>query len=326
MLYVGYSKRYSIWNDHSWNYVYVDGEWKMLDVTWNNTTGSSRRYFLVDSINTRTHDISVHDFRDMIEMAQELAIRIHTVHPAPERLVLSADPIADIDNANVTVGNKLSWNAVSGVSRFDIFRSGQGGAFTRIATGVTSTTYVDLDIVADTEYRYVVTPAGVTHDNAAASNIATVKTGPGSFPNLPDRNGNMGRANGFILMQIDNPLMNVNGEIVEVDLGRGTAPMLHNGRTMLPIRSVLDVLGGDAQWHGAEQRAVLMANGNTVEMWIGRMDYLVNGIAHEMDVAPFIENERTFLPLRFAAFSLNCRATWINATREILIVYNSGAG
>ena len=79
--------------------------------------------------------------------------------------------------------------------------------------------------------------------------------------------------------------------------------------------------GGTGEWDSADNKATLNAFENTVVMWIGKMDYLVNGESQEMDIAPFLENARTFLPLRFAAANLNCRVTWVNQTREILIVW-----
>jgi hypothetical protein len=65
----------------------------------------------------------------------------------------------------------------------------------------------------------------------------------------------------------------------------------------------------------------LAVGDNTVIMGIGKFEYHVNGVEDEMDISPFIENDRTFLPLRFVAQNLDCRVTWMNETREILIVY-----
>ena len=147
-------------------------------------------------------------------------------------------------------------------------------------------------------------------------------TGSEAAPLLLDKDGNMVPANGYILMQINNPMMSVNGQTVEVDEGKGTAPMVRRDRTMLPIRAVVEAMEGIVKWDDGEKRATLEAGGNIVVMWIGKFEYIVNDAAAEMDIAPFIENGRTFLPLRFAAENLNCRVTWINATKEILIVYS----
>jgi Copper amine oxidase N-terminal domain. len=134
-----------------------------------------------------------------------------------------------------------------------------------------------------------------------------------------------GTPKSYILMQIDNSMMDVNGTIVEVDPGRGTAPTLRYSRTVLPIRAVTEAMSGTVGWNEAEQKVTLTANSSVVEMWLGRMDYTANGANLSMDIAPFAENSRTFLPLRFAAENLNCRVTWMNDTKEILIVFNGEA-
>jgi hypothetical protein len=63
--------------NHTWNYVYVDGQWRMLDVTWNASLGRERRYFLVDSIPGETHNITRHDDSVRIGIAQDFALRLH---------------------------------------------------------------------------------------------------------------------------------------------------------------------------------------------------------------------------------------------------------
>ena len=47
-----------------------------------------------------------------------------------------------------------------------------------------------------------------------------------------------------------------------------------------------------------------------VMMWIGSTAYTVDGVQGMMDVAPFIENDRTFVPVRFIAEALGAEADW----------------
>ena len=61
---------------HAWNCVYVDGAWKMLDVTWNDTEGSPKQYFLVDSIGGRMHDWENYDDPEIVELAKALALEL----------------------------------------------------------------------------------------------------------------------------------------------------------------------------------------------------------------------------------------------------------
>jgi len=240
---------------------------------------------------------------------------------------LAAAAINDETDSNITVGVHLKWDAVKSAKYYRIYRTITGKSdYKVIADAVTGTTFVDLDIEPNTSYTYKIVPLD---DSKGEIDVVidekTVKTGTGEIELLPNAEGEMGKPKSYILMQIDNPNMNVNGTDTEVDPGRGTAPMLRKDRTMLPIRSVTEAMSGTVGWEGATQKVSLEANSSTVEMWIGSMDFTANGNKLSMDIAPFVENDRTFLPLRFAAENLNCRVTWINATKEILIVFNGEA-
>jgi len=71
---------------HAWNCIYIDGAWKMLDVTLNDTNGKPRAYFLVDSINDSMHDWQNKDNADVVRCAKETAIglQIALMTAAPE--------------------------------------------------------------------------------------------------------------------------------------------------------------------------------------------------------------------------------------------------
>ena len=125
----------------------------------------------------------------------------------------------------------------------------------------------------------------------------------------------------FIMLKLESPKMSIDGVDQEVDPGRGTAPVVIAGRTMVPIRAVVEAMGGTVGWDGGTQKITLKARGNTVEMWMGKTDITVNGASKKMDVAPASKNNRTFVPVRFAAENLNCKVDWINSTKEAVIVY-----
>ena len=55
-------------------------------------------------------------------------------------------------------------------------------------------------------------------------------------------------------------------------------------------------------------------------MFIGSKSYLVNGKPYTMDVAPFIQDQRTFVPIAFAALALNCKVAWVPEDRKVLIL------
>ena len=115
--------------------------------------------------------------------------------------------------------------------------------------------------------------------------------------------------------------MQVNEEEQEVDPGRGTTPIIKDNRTLVPIRAVVEAMGGTAGWDGRTSTVSLDALAHIVIMRIGSKDITTDGKPGTMDVAPEIINERTLLPLRFAAEELGAKIAWIGSTREIVIVW-----
>lgn len=53
-------------------------------------------------------------------------------------------------------------------------------------------------------------------------------------------------------------------------------------------------------------------NGHTVVMTIGSKVYTVDGVTKYMDTEPFLQADRTFVPLRFVAEGLGYRVDWEN--------------
>jgi len=98
-------------------------------------------------------------------------------------------------------------------------------------------------------------------------------------------------------------------------------------RTFLPIRPVVEALGGQIYWFGDERRVEIQQGDRKVVLWIGRNTAVVNGVETPIDAAntevrPYIVLPgRTMLPLRFITESLGAGARWDGSTRTITIVY-----
>jgi sugar lactone lactonase YvrE len=131
-----------------------------------------------------------------------------------------------------------------------------------------------------------------------------------------------------ITLQPGNPIMTVNGVSQEIDPGRGTKPVIIAkwGRTVVPIRAIVEALGGTIGWDGTERKVTINLNETTIELWIGKPKASVNGEMKWIDekdhsVKPIIVNGRTMLPLRFVTESLGCKVDWDPATKTITITY-----
>ena len=99
------------------------------------------------------------------------------------------------------------------------------------------------------------------------------------------------------------------------------------GRTVVPIRAIVEALGGTVSWN-PENREVDVALGDkTVSLWIGKnqakVGWMFKPIDKDPNVKPIIINGRTMLPLRFVAESLGCSVDWDPATKTITITYTS---
>lgn len=122
-----------------------------------------------------------------------------------------------------------------------------------------------------------------------------------------------------IVLQIDNPFMTVNGLQRAIDDGVETAPLIRNGRTLVPVRAVVEAIGGDVDWDADNHTVMLSYADDVIKLTVDCNIAYLNDIAVTLETAPEIMNERTMLPIRFIAESFGFRVEWREAAREIVI-------
>lgn len=97
---------------HTWNYVYVDGKWKHLDVTWNDSGPRPGKYFLLDEIDhVDSHNWKDYftDYnqklleRDMVIEKDNSRIKADVYAEFDEMLSQNDTPISSIDDLRCTV-------------------------------------------------------------------------------------------------------------------------------------------------------------------------------------------------------------------------------
>lgn len=121
-------------------------------------------------------------------------------------------------------------------------------------------------------------------------------------------------------LQIGNTYMNVNGVGRLID-NNGTMPVLSSGRTMLPIRAVIETLGGTIDWDNDTFTTTVAIGNKNIKIKIGDKVAYVNGTAKSLDVPAQLINQRTMLPLRFIMENLGGNVTWDDATQIVVIKY-----
>jgi len=132
-----------------------------------------------------------------------------------------------------------------------------------------------------------------------------------------------------IILTVNSPYLTINNVVKEIDPGRNTSPVLIKewGRVVLPIRVIIESLGGEIYWYQDERKVSITLDGNNINLWINNSVANVNGSDKFIDetnpnVKPIIINDRTMLPIRFVAENLGCSVDWIQNEKKVVINYS----
>lgn len=123
-----------------------------------------------------------------------------------------------------------------------------------------------------------------------------------------------------IILTIDQKDAMVFGKKVTNDV----APKIVNDRTMLPARFVAENLGATVFWDGDQSLVTIIGKNEkdetvTISFVIGASVATVNGVEVKFDTPAFIENNRTYTPIRFISERLGAKVDWIAAERKAVI-------
>jgi|GEM_PF-4731337 hypothetical protein len=123
-----------------------------------------------------------------------------------------------------------------------------------------------------------------------------------------------------INLSIGSSQMSVDGAVYDIDPGYQTAPVIHDGRTFVPIRAIIEALGGTVDWSASSQTLTITLNNTNIVLGIGNKSATVNGVDKALDDAPFISDTgRTMLPLRFITENLGHTVNWDDTSKTITI-------
>ncbi|KAB3530502.1 stalk domain-containing protein [Alkaliphilus serpentinus] len=208
-------------------------------------------------------------------------------------------------------GIALDWHKPdysSNIIGYYLYRGTKSGK--QSATPITDfpiekTSYTDKNIEDDTTYYYILRAVYKDKTLGVPSNEVKVKSN---------------KSYGTIVLEIGSRYMYVDGQRREIDPGKRTEPIIKNGRTFLPIRAVIEAMGGSIEWESRQQKVTIYYKKNEIELWIGNKNARVNGTRKITDVAPYIsDSNRTMLPLRFIVENLGCEADWDGVHKRVTI-------
>ena len=129
----------------------------------------------------------------------------------------------------------------------------------------------------------------------------------------------------FMLAQVDNKTLFVNGGSVDFDpVNPAVVPAMdEEGTVFVPVRMVVGAAGGWVGWVAEENKVELLYNGVSISFVVGSTEITVGEEKVELAKAPYIENDRTLVPLGFFEECMKGSASFDMDTNTAMIAFET---
>jgi hypothetical protein len=118
-----------------------------------------------------------------------------------------------------------------------------------------------------------------------------------------------------LVLTVGQKELSIDGVGTQMDV----APVIVNGRTLVPVRFISEALEAGVLWDGNTKNATVVRDRHWIDLWPGDDIMVVDGKRIDLDVPPQLINGRTMLPLRAVSQALNLTVDWNPATRQITL-------
>lgn len=109
------------------------------------------------------------------------------------------------------------------------------------------------------------------------------------------------------------------------ELAFEVAPMIEDGRTLVPLRAILTPLGATFSWDEPSRTVTAEVAGTEVRLTLDKWLATVNGEVVALDTPAKSVDGRTLVPLRFFAESFGFRVGWDEESRTVAISSRGGS-
>ena len=123
----------------------------------------------------------------------------------------------------------------------------------------------------------------------------------------------------IITLSVGSKVAHLDGQLVTLD----TPPVIVSGRTLVPLRPIIEGLGGVITWVPETRSVEVVFNGTTLLLQIGNHSAVVDGKEIILDVPAAIMNGRTMLPVRFVSEHLGADVQWEELTKTVTITVST---
>ncbi|TDF95873.1 stalk domain-containing protein [Paenibacillus piri] len=101
-------------------------------------------------------------------------------------------------------------------------------------------------------------------------------------------------------------------------------PEFKDDRTMVPVRAISETLGYQVTFDDVSRSVQLSKDDMTIELYIGKTGIQrkvkgSDGVMKETDVAPYIKEDTTYVPIRFFAEEIGMNVQWYDAAKTAIL-------
>lgn len=115
------------------------------------------------------------------------------------------------------------------------------------------------------------------------------------------------------------PNFAVDGAYHELEEGLLTKAIVENETVLAPLRDIFDAIGGTYKFDEAQQMVTMTIDDDTLVMYVGKTNALINGKKIKSETVPKIINSSVFLPVKFVFESFGCPVKYESNRSRIVI-------
>ena len=120
---------------------------------------------------------------------------------------------------------------------------------------------------------------------------------------------------GFLNVSAQDISVIVDNDVIEFDV----PPMEINGRTLVPLRKIFEVLGATVDYDGLTREITAKKGDKVIKLTVDDNKLDVNGKITTLDVPATVTSGRTLVPARAVSEALECTVGWDEETLTVII-------
>mgnify|MGYP003307887212 CR=1 FL=1 len=121
-------------------------------------------------------------------------------------------------------------------------------------------------------------------------------------------------------MHLGNPIMTVNGIRTEIEPGTRIAPITLKSRTYVPIKAIIEALGGKVNFSTEKSEIYLTMDEDIIRLRYNSKVAYLNGYKRFLEAEVTTINGVAMVPIRYVAQGFGLKVNWDGRTNKISVI------